>query len=199
MFPVVYQRATGPTGGPAPGALALRDWALTRFPDTARDLGVYNPRRIRGGRGWSVHAEGRALDVGFPVERFGHPDGHALTRLLVSRHAQLGVQQVIWSRSVWRNTIGRWRPYNGTSPHLDHAHIELTREAGAQLTPAMIADTLEEPDMIVRIITAYLDGGREPAADEVHAWAVDITRKLGAGQPVEPTLAWITWAVRNEQ
>jgi hypothetical protein len=114
-------------------------WALGVTSPVGSNLGIYNVRAVRGSKTvWSVHAEGRAIDVGFPTEPAGHAEGHRLAGLLVRHHAELGVQQVIWARQIWRNTIGTWRPYNGVSPHLDHVHAELTRAAAAGLTAEQI-------------------------------------------------------------
>lgn len=198
-FPVVYERATTPTTGPAPGAEALMDWAVDNH-DRAVNLGIYSRRRIGGTRWWSVHAEGRALDVGFPLVRGGHPEGHRLAQTLVDHHRQLGVQQVIWALRAWRNTVGVWRGYGGPSPHLDHVHVELTRQAGRQLTPGRIRRTLGDTDPMIpeNVVAAYLRGGREPSAQEVHAWTVDCTRKREAGIDLDPTYRYIEHAVRNE-
>jgi len=40
-------------------------WCLANYPPGA-NLGIYNPRNVRGGGALSVHAEGRAIDVGYP-------------------------------------------------------------------------------------------------------------------------------------
>lgn len=150
MFPVVYDRAEPPTGGPRPGAIALMNWALGEY-DTATNLGIYNPRRVRGGRSWSVHASGRAIDIGFPYTVGGTPQGHACAQLLVDHSAELGIQQVIYSKRIWRNTIAArgWRPYNGTSPHYEHVHAELTIAAGDRLDADTIRNTLRAHPILV--------------------------------------------------
>lgn len=137
MFPVVFDRAFRASLGPEPGAVALMAWALRRYTD-ATNKGIYDPRPVRGGTTLSTHAEGRAVDVGFPVRRpAGHPEGWRLARDLVSRHRELGIQQIIWAGQLWRNTSQTWRPYTplaGGSDHFDHVHAELTRDAGRRLT-----------------------------------------------------------------
>lgn len=139
-FPIVYDKATGATQGPAPGARALMTWCLSVAAPIGSNLGIYNVRPVRGSKTvWSVHAEGRACDIGFPTMPQGHSLGHILADLLVRHSAALGVQQVIWARRIWRNTLGEWRPYNGVSPHLDHVHVELTRAAAAGLTTERIS------------------------------------------------------------
>ncbi len=141
-FPVHYQPAAKVAPGPTPGAKALMAWCLAHYHGT--NLGIYNPRNVRGGQALSLHAEGRAIDVGYPTER---PDGHVAGRQLaadmVRLHAALGVQCVIFARSIWTNTRPIWRPYTGTADHFDHVHIELTREAAAGLTTDIIRQTLE--------------------------------------------------------
>ncbi len=145
-YPVVYEPAIGVSPGPTPGARALMEWALLQDP-AAFSLGIYNGRRVRGGRSWSLHAEGRAIDIGFPVHRpDGHPGGTALAQRLVDHHADLGVQQVIWAGRIWRNTrdASGWRRYSGTSSHHDHIHAELTRAASKTLTFDRIVEATEQ-------------------------------------------------------
>lgn len=148
MFPVVFDRAVRIASGPQPGATALMDWALRRYDD-ATNMGIFNPRPIRGGTVLSVHAEGRAVDVGFPVRRpAGHPEGWRLARDLASRHRELGVQQIIWAGQIWRNTSKAWGDYSvpaGGSDHFDHVHIELTRAAGKALTSQQIIRAFTAP------------------------------------------------------
>lgn len=141
-FPVHYQPAAKVAPGPTPGAKALMAWCLAHYHGT--NLGIYNPRNVRGGQALSLHAEGRAIDVGYPVSR---PDGHHMGQVLAAHmatfHADLGVQCVIFARRIWSNTRPAWRLYNGTADHFDHVHIELTREAAAGLTTDIIRQTLE--------------------------------------------------------
>ncbi len=198
-FPVVYERATDPTAGPEPGAQALMAYATTRF-ERATNLGIWSRRRIAGTPFWSTHAEGRAIDVGFPIARGGHPEGHRLAQTLVDHHRRLGVQQVIWAMRVWRNTFGGWRRYTGTSPHLDHVHAELTRQAARQLTADAIRAAVDKDPMIPEhIVAAYLRGGRPPTLDETHIWLTDCVRKHETGQDLTATYRYIEWAVRQER
>ena len=183
-FPVVYDKATGATRGPAPGARALMTWCLSVTAPVGTNLGIYNVRAVRGSKtAWSVHAEGRAIDVGFPTEPAGHAEGHRLAGLLVKHHEALGVQQVIWARQLWRNTIGEWRPYNGVSPHLDHVHAELTRAAAAGLTTELIslatwprtpppepvggrmAAVVDLAGIVAYVDLCYEASGRQPGSD----------------------------------
>ena len=130
-YPIEYHRCTGPSGGPKYGTRQLMEYTISNYTD-ATDLGIYNPRPIRGGSSWSQHACGSAGDTGFPVVRpDGHLGGTALARDLVRHHADLGIQQVIWAGRIWRNTRASagWRKYSGESDHFNHVHWELG-EAG---------------------------------------------------------------------
>jgi len=86
----------------------------------------------------SMHATGRAADVMVPVP--SGPEGKALADWLVENAAPLGVQLVIWDRSVWQGSLpvrSRFSAYTGANPHTDHVHVELTTHPGPRLDPAM--------------------------------------------------------------
>lgn len=138
-----YEPATHATGGPAPGAKALMAWALAYYGRNGlKNLGIYNDRTVRGGSTKSLHAEGRALDLG--VTPHGASWGTGLAELLRARSGELGVQCVIWNRRIWSGAYpdAGWRAYAGTNPHVDHIHLELTRAAAAGLTPQRVHDVL---------------------------------------------------------
>jgi hypothetical protein len=97
----------------------------------AANWGIYNCRTVRGASTTSLHGEGRALDVGFPL---GDPDGDELLRRLLKVPGRLGVQAIIYERRIYSALSPDGRPYTGVAPHFDHLHIELTREAAQKLT-----------------------------------------------------------------
>lgn len=131
-----YQPATYIARGPQPGAEALMDVFVADFK--ARNYGIYNPRSIRGGGGLSLHAEGRAVDLGYSNKALGD---EALEALLRHREA-LGIQLIIWWRRIYsaKNPVGA--AYTGVSPHTDHIHVELSRPAAATLTVPYIRSVL---------------------------------------------------------
>ena len=132
---VRYDAATGPSKGPAPGALAIRNhW---RKVTGLGDLGIYNPRKIRGGQGWSLHAEGRAADlaanISNPAEKY-HADRYC--QFLIDNAEALQVQYLIWGKRSWKSGRG-WRPYSG-SFHGDHIHAELNRDGARDVTATQL-------------------------------------------------------------
>jgi hypothetical protein len=114
--------------------VALRATAMARWP-ALTDAGIYNCRKVVGGTGLSLHAEGRAWDAGTPGAE-GIEAGHALAAWAVANAEQLGVQEVIWQRRIWTSAVPVWRPYlgDGRDPHTSHVHIGLTRAGAAGLT-----------------------------------------------------------------
>lgn len=82
----------------------------------------------------SIHGMGRALDVYIPMSdgRADNTLGDPVANWAVEHAAELGVQTVIWDRTIWSVPAKTARPYGGTHPHNDHVHIELTNEAAAQ-------------------------------------------------------------------
>ena len=75
----------------------------------------------------SMHGTGRALDI-FTTRAAG---GDEVANYLVRNANQLGIQLVIWNRTLWKVTPGGGssRAYGGPNPHTDHIHAELTRAA----------------------------------------------------------------------
>ena len=140
---VGYTPASACTGSASPGARALMDWFLDTYP-AGRNDGIYNCRPMRGGTLFSIHAEGRAVDLGTPLTGGPPAWGTDLARQLVDNSAELGVQCVIWDRRIWSGArpAEGWRPYGGVDPHDTHLHVELTRAAGRDLTVATISDVL---------------------------------------------------------
>jgi hypothetical protein len=102
-----------------------------------RTLGIYVCRSIAGSDVLSTHAEGRAGDLGIPV---GASWGQGLADALVAASGQLGIQCVIYRRRIWTSNRCKegWRPYSGSNPHNDHAHVEVTAAAADNLTVATI-------------------------------------------------------------
>lgn len=135
-----WEPATHCTAGPQPGALALMRWFLEEYGNKGGyNLGIYNCRTVRGGSTTSCHGEGRACDLGFPV---GDPDGNDCLNTLLRRPGSLGIQAIIYERRIYSRLSPSGRAYTGAVPHLDHLHVELTRESAANLTYATIVDVL---------------------------------------------------------
>ncbi|KAH7695757.1 hypothetical protein AAVH_37180, partial [Aphelenchoides avenae] len=82
---------------------------------------IYNCRKITGSSSWSLHAEGRAVDVVISGAK-----GRQAFDYAVSIACKTGIQEVIFSRRIWTNRGGE-RAYNGVNPHTDHVHIGLNR------------------------------------------------------------------------
>ncbi len=77
----------------------------------------------------SIHATGRAIDI------FAEPGaGDQVAKWLVVNAEELGVQLVVWNRTIWKITPAgpTSRAYAGPNPHTTHVHVELTREAAAR-------------------------------------------------------------------
>jgi peptidoglycan hydrolase-like protein with peptidoglycan-binding domain len=50
----------------------------------------------------------------------------------------LGVQTVIFDRTIWSARSPSGRAYTGVHPHYDHLHIELTRQAASSLSAGQL-------------------------------------------------------------
>lgn len=116
------------------GTQALGSRIETTF--TVTGLSGYACRQNTANRSEiSAHGTGRALDV------FASPtNGDEVANWLVRNASDLGVQLVIWNRTLWIVSASgpRIRSYGGPNPHTDHVHAELTRAAANSAGPPPI-------------------------------------------------------------
>jgi len=92
-------------------------------------IGGYACRRNTANRQkMSVHGTGRALDIFIPKigGSANNGKGDAVANWLVANAAEIGVQLVIWDRTVWQANGRSDKQYSGPHPHDDHLHVELT-------------------------------------------------------------------------
>jgi hypothetical protein len=126
---------------PQPAPKVLWSWIHANFSQ-ARFEGIYNPRNIAGTNRPSMHAEGRALDIGLSVST---PDekvfGDQLFKLFIQNSQELGLDHVIWNRQIWSLANRGPRPYTGRDSHTGHIHVAFTREGSQRSTfPHLILD-----------------------------------------------------------
>jgi hypothetical protein len=118
--------------GPQPAPKALWKLVHANFPQTRND-GIYNDRNIAGTRTKSLHAEGRALDIGLSVT---DPNekliGDQLFAAFIENAGVAGFQELIWNRKIWSSTNPTLHHYTGHDPHTGHIHAGFTRAASQQ-------------------------------------------------------------------
>jgi hypothetical protein len=137
-----YEPARSCTSSATTGARSLMAWFLGAYSGQGgRNLGIYNCRSVAGSSTTSLHGEGRAADLGVPV---GAGWAQTLADRLVAFSAELGIQCVIYNRRIWSGSYPHagWRPYNGTHPHTDHLHVELSWHAAGTLTAERVQQVL---------------------------------------------------------
>lgn len=149
----------------------------------------------------------------------GTAEGWALAERLRVHSADLGIQCLIYARRIWSNVKADqgWRLYTGVAHHDEHIHVELTRQAAAQLSVAEIERVLAPPspspdgttegdddvklaEAMVNIDELYLayTAAYIPADDRA-AWGRDLAFKIFAkGEDPHPTLQFIEWKLREQ-
>lgn len=116
-----------------PAPLALWRLVSANFPQ-ARNLGIFNPRNIAGTNRPSLHAEGRALDIGLNVSDGTEKTiGDELFRAFVELASSIGFEEVIWNRQIWSSRRPVVHPHTGADPHTNHIHVGFTRAASQQI------------------------------------------------------------------
>ena len=105
--------------GAAPGVVALRDLILFLNAGKVTHLGTYVTRDARGKPGQpSVHATGRAVDIGYT----NRADIEPVIDWLVTHADELGVEMVAdyfpkpWGRA-WRCDRAAWKVYDRKTIH----------------------------------------------------------------------------------
>lgn len=94
-----------------------------RFGPT-RFMGAYNNRNVRGGNSKSMHAYGRAFDIGGSHETMSKIADYL-------RKTATNLQYVIYNRRIAGPGVGKaWRAYGGVNPHTDHVHADFLAQAG---------------------------------------------------------------------
>jgi hypothetical protein len=123
--------------------LALYHIVHSNFPET-NNLGIYVVRNVAGTKKLSLHATGRALDIGLsafdPEQKFL---GDQLFKLFIKYGSQIGPDHVIWNRKIWSPIKTDPRSYTGKSPHIDHLHVAFTPEGSQRQRTSFCGLALE--------------------------------------------------------
>lgn len=172
LYSGTYYYASGCAGLARPGAKALMSWYLGAYSDLgAANLGIYVCKTL--GSGYSIHADGRACDLG--TKPYNNPGGTwpkwgwTLANALRGNSAALGIQLIIFNGKVWscKQPDAGWRDYYGSDPHDGHMHVELTPTAAASLTVVKIQSVLggATPQIGGIMLPSYGD-----TSEEVRYW-----------------------------
>jgi uncharacterized protein (TIGR03382 family) len=119
------------------GADRLGEYLQEEF-SAISSVGGYTCRRnTANGSKVSIHGTGRALDIFIPKVQSGADNGKGdvIANWLVTNSERIGVQLIIWDRTVWQANGRNDGPYTGPHPHDDHLHVELTLAAASMQTP----------------------------------------------------------------
>lgn len=126
-----YTGNTDPAKGARPGTIRFQDYMIFLFQ--MKNLGIYANRPVRGGSSLSVHATGRACDLG------GGPGQIVAAIAFLERHAdQLGIEEIhdYGNRykagqhgAGWRCDRNSWKIYDKPtigSPGAAWVHYEIS-------------------------------------------------------------------------
>ncbi|RLB53133.1 MAG: hypothetical protein DRJ42_12835 [Deltaproteobacteria bacterium] len=133
---------SGCSGGYTEGATELAAYLRANFAGVSRTEG-YACRAIVGiADQMSVHGTGRAIDIFIPTigTEADNDLGDAVGNWLIEHAEEVGIQRVIWDRWTWWSQVppgySRSMPYDweGSHPHNDHLHVEMTVAGGNRAT-----------------------------------------------------------------
>lgn len=132
-----YNGGKGCSGGLKKGTRAVGDLVDKKFPSIRYEGYSCRPNTANTSQ-LSVHGTGRALDI-FASSSVGDQ----VANHLVNNAQALGVQLVIWNRTIWsvKSSGATSRQYTGPNPHTDHVHAEVTSATAKNGPNAAAADT----------------------------------------------------------
>lgn len=111
-------------GGMHPYVEAYYRKITSKFSGT-HFMGGYNNRNVRGGSSKSMHAYGRAFDVGASPKTMAAIAEYARTTFK-------DLQYVIYNHKIAGPGMGKsWRHYSGVNPHTDHVHADFYPLSGS--------------------------------------------------------------------
>jgi hypothetical protein len=130
-------------GGIRPGVRTIGRFLQNLFPQI-HDVGGYNCRQNTANPSkTSMHGSGRALDLMIRPVGGGADNarGDVVANLLLVNAEWLGLQCLIWDRTIWApdHRPTKFGPYGGPNPHVDHLHAEFTTAAAEMQTPFFAA------------------------------------------------------------
>jgi hypothetical protein len=134
------------SGKPLLGSANLQVALLERF-EKSLDYGIYNCRPLTTNAAVpSIHSDGRAGDLGFPVVGgSAHVHGYLAVGLLIAYAWPLGIMGIIWDRRRWDYKTPGGRSYTGPNPHIDHIHWEQVPSLAVTLTAETAYRLIGEP------------------------------------------------------
>jgi hypothetical protein len=142
------QRSCG--GSLLAGTRELGGFLKDRFPAMTRYGGYTCRPNSANTSKVSVHGTGRALDLMIPLDgrKADNERGDEIANWLVENAENIGIQLIIWDRTIWNGSRSgeKARHYTGPHAHNDHIHIELTQEAARKNTPFFVAAASSEAD-----------------------------------------------------
>ena len=157
----------GEQWSPTPAMLALKEEIVRAWPGVYSG-GIVRDSARRGIANSDPHRSSMALDAMFRDTPERAAQGDALANFLVRNADYLGIQYVLWSMFEWSASRNgpRWEAYTDpASPHRDHVHVELSREAlawPADVMRARVRSALaawSSPPASTGHVAVYLVGG----------------------------------------
>jgi hypothetical protein len=168
-------------GGCRPGAQALFDYILSTWEGLG-SFGCYNPNS-RAGSGWSLHREGRAIDIAVPphLKHLGDEVFH----WAIDNADHLGLQEIQWYGQIWtsrRHPEGIRKDFSSAAGlHYDHVHLGVAD--GRTFTIPSGSPAAGTPPNIdwgalwPALEAMELNGDQARKLDEIHAALYDGSKK----------------------
>lgn len=175
-----YTGNTDPRPGPLAGTERFVE-ILTKGKADMTNLGIWANRPMRSGNGLSVHATGRAFDVGYKAER--REWAAAFFDWLVKHYVELGIEEVHdYSHGEWGRGFRCSRPELGGKPG-----VKIYTKDGNAGTPGgkwlhleLAPEFAKDPARIENAWKATIAADRPPFPSEMPA------KEAAAATPSKP-------------
>ena len=162
-----WSGTSGCSGTFTDGARVLGDHLVETFGG-ATSYDGYSCRQNTANRSQtSMHGTGRAIDVFVPLDGADADNGlgDPVANWLVENADAIGVQLIIWDRTIWNpSRSDKDREYGGPHPHHDHLHVELNEDGASGAAPWFESGAMPPPtDPPPGSEDPPADGGSDPA------------------------------------
>lgn len=173
---------------------AIQYWVINRDSGSFRNSGCFVVKNIVGSRTLSVHATGRAGDIGIvPSVRsttYAQRQDqliYIIDKFLLPAACKLGIQRMIFKGKTWVSTEpdtrkwADWRTFTGAQNHNDHLHFEISPGFCNRFSLADVSEVMRSVTQPVAVPPAPITPTAPPSSGSGTGSIISTGTNTGSG------------------